>query len=85
MQGSNLYLAERIVQRQGRKQRVVWTAEQKACRHLTQGLLHIADVRTAVVKGGGKMADSGSVLFNFQRRGEVYVKGNANTEEEVTV
>ena len=30
------------------------------------------------------MADSGSVLFNFQRRGEIYVKGNASTEEEVT-
>ncbi len=29
------------------------------------------------------MADSGSVLFNFQRRGEIYVKGNASTEEEV--
>ncbi|CAL5229087.1 g12345 [Coccomyxa viridis] len=41
------------------------------------------DVRTAIVKGGGKMADSGSVLFNFQRRGEIYVKGNASTEEEV--
>ena len=43
----------------------------------------IADVRTAVVKGGGKMADSGSVLFNFQRRGEIYVQGSAATEEEV--
>ena len=42
-------------------------------------------MRTAVVKGGGKMADSGSVLFNFQRRGEVYVKGDASTEEEVTL
>ena len=48
-------------------------------------LLRIADVRTAVVKGGGKMADSGSVLFNFQRQGEVYVKGDASTEEEVTL
>ena len=42
-----------------------------------------ADVRTAVVKAGGKMADSGSVLFNFQRQGEIYVKGNASTEDEV--
>ena len=46
--------------------------------------LRIADVRTAVVKGGGKMADSGSVLFNFQRRGEIYVQGSASTEEHVT-
>lgn len=29
------------------------------------------------------MADSGSVLFNFQRRGEIYVKGTAASEEEV--
>ncbi|CAK0785066.1 hypothetical protein CVIRNUC_008271 [Coccomyxa viridis] len=41
------------------------------------------DVRTAVVKAGGKMADSGSVLFNFQRQGEIYVKGTASTEDEV--
>ena len=47
-------------------------------------VLRIADVRTAIVKGGGKMADSGSVLFNFQRRGEIYVKGDASTEEKVT-
>ena len=44
-----------------------------------------ADVRTAVVKAGGKMADSGSVLFNFQRQGKIYVKGNASKEEEVWV
>lgn len=31
------------------------------------------------------MADSGSVLFNFQRRGEIYVKGTAASEEEVSL
>ena len=36
-----------------------------------------------MVKAGGKMADSGSVLFNFQRQGEIYIKGNASREEEV--
>ena len=28
-----------------------------------------AEVRTVVGKGGGKMADPGSVLFNFERKG----------------
>jgi transcriptional/translational regulatory protein YebC/TACO1 len=28
----------------------------------------------AVKKGGGKMAESGSVLFNFERKGLVYLK-----------
>jgi len=32
-----------------------------------------AEVRTAVSKNGGKMADSGSVLFNFSRTGLVMV------------
>ena len=32
-----------------------------------------AEVRTAVTKGGGKMADTGSVLFNFTRTGLVMV------------
>lgn len=39
------------------------------------------DVRTAIVKAGGKMADSGSVVFNFQRCGLVFV--NSSSEEEV--
>ena len=30
-------------------------------------------MRTAVTKSGGKMADSGSVLFNFTRTGQVMV------------
>ena len=40
------------------------------------------EVRTAVTKAGGKMADSGSVLFNFQRQGLVFVRGQ-HSEEEV--
>ena len=39
------------------------------------------DVRTAITKGGGKMADSGSVVFNFQRCGLVFVQ--SSSEEEV--
>lgn len=35
-----------------------------------------ADVRTAVVKANGKMADPGSVLFNFARTGCIQVKGS---------
>lgn len=33
-----------------------------------------ANIRDVVKKGGGKMADPGSVLFNFKRTGVVYVK-----------
>lgn len=32
-----------------------------------------ADVKAAIAKGGGKVADPGSVLFNFQRQGLVMV------------
>jgi YebC/PmpR family DNA-binding regulatory protein len=32
------------------------------------------DIPAAVKKGGGKMAESGSVLFNFERKGLVYLK-----------
>lgn len=35
-----------------------------------------ATVRDVVKKGGAKMADSGSVLFNFKRAGVVYVNTN---------
>ena len=42
-----------------------------------------ADVRLAITKGGGKPADQGSVLFNFQRRGLILV--NATMEEEDSV
>lgn len=40
-----------------------------------------AEVRTAVTKSGGKMADSGSVLFNFSRTGLVMV--SAEEDEDV--
>lgn len=33
------------------------------------------DVKAAITKGGGKPADSGSVLFNFMRQGQVLVMG----------
>ena len=40
-------------------------------------------MRQAVTKGGwGKMADGGSVLFNFKRQGLVYV-GPTCDEDEV--
>ncbi len=32
-----------------------------------------SEVRTAITKSGGKVADPGSVLFNFQRQGLVMV------------
>ena len=41
------------------------------------------DVRTAVIKTGGKMADSGSVLFNFRRQGLVFIPANGCSEEQV--
>lgn len=33
------------------------------------------DVKSAITKGGGKPADSGSVMFNFMRQGQVLVAG----------
>ena len=36
-----------------------------------------------MLKAGGKMADSGSVLFNFRRQGLVFVKANGCSEEQV--
>ena len=38
-----------------------------------------SEVRTAITKSGGKVADPGSVLFNFERRGLVWV---APSEDE---
>eukprot|EP00775_Hariotina_reticulata_P002573 gene2573-2875_t len=32
------------------------------------------DVKSAITKGGGKSADSGSVMFNFMRQGQVLVQ-----------
>ena len=40
-----------------------------------------ASVRAAVTKAGGKMADPGSVVFNFQRQGLVLLSGGS--EESV--
>ncbi|KAK9812773.1 hypothetical protein WJX72_003451 [[Myrmecia] bisecta] len=39
------------------------------------------DVRNAVTRTGGKMADPGSVLFNFQRQGLVFVAPSAGEDE----
>lgn len=41
-----------------------------------------SEVRAAVTRAGGKMADPGSVLFNFQRLGQVFV-GSSVSEDEV--
>ena len=38
-----------------------------------------------MLKAGGKMADSGSVLFNFRRQGLVFVKADGCSEEQVCV
>ena len=42
-----------------------------------------AETRAAVNKGGGKMADSGSVVFMFERRGVVVVKASEDEEDKV--
>ena len=47
------------------------------------GCRSATDVRTAVVKAGGKMADSGSVLFNFKRAAQVLVRADGASEEQV--
>jgi transcriptional/translational regulatory protein YebC/TACO1 len=39
-----------------------------------------AEVRSAVTKGGGKMADAGSVLFNFTRTGLVMLDPEADED-----
>lgn len=39
-----------------------------------------SEVRAAVTKGGGKMADVGSVLFNFSRTGLIMVDPNENED-----
>ena len=40
-----------------------------------------SEVRAAVQKAGGKMADPGSVMFNFQRQGLVFVGAEASEDE----
>ena len=42
-----------------------------------------ADVRTAVTRNGGNMADPGSVAFNFDRKGVIIVSGEGTTEDDV--
>ncbi|MGO3033363.1 MAG: YebC/PmpR family DNA-binding transcriptional regulator, partial [Microbacterium gubbeenense] len=42
-----------------------------------------ADVRTAVTRNGGNMADPGSVSFNFERKGVIVVSGDGTTEDDV--
>eukprot|EP00887_Chlorella_sp_A99_P005047 scaffold4.g5047.t1 len=42
-----------------------------------------AEVKSAITKGGGKVADPGSVLFNFQRRGCIRVVAGPADEDAV--
>lgn len=42
-------------------------------------------VRTAVTKSGCKMADTGSVLFNFQRQGLLFVPTSFSEDEASTI
>ncbi len=49
---------------------------------LTDNLSRSAsEVRAAVMKAGGKMADPGSVMFNFQRQGQVFVSSEASEDQ----
>ena len=40
-----------------------------------------SEIRAAVMKAGGKMADPGSVMFNFQRQGQVFVSCEASEDQ----
>ena len=42
-----------------------------------------AETRSIVNKGGGKMAEPGSVLFNFERKGVIVLDCEADKEDEV--
>ena len=42
-----------------------------------------SEVRAAVQKAGGKMADPGSVMFNFQRQGQVFVSSEASEDQVI--
>ncbi|KAL2652325.1 hypothetical protein R1flu_020453 [Riccia fluitans] len=42
-----------------------------------------ATIRDVVKKGGGKMADLGSVLFNFKRTGVIYVKAEGLSSDDL--
>ncbi|SNC60332.1 DNA-binding regulatory protein, YebC/PmpR family [Kytococcus aerolatus] len=43
----------------------------------------VMEVRTALSRNGGQMADSGSVGFNFQRKGVIVVPKGEHTEDEI--
>lgn len=42
-----------------------------------------AEVRTALTRHGGSLADPGSVAYNFQRKGVIVVAGEGTTEDDV--
>ncbi len=42
----------------------------------------LPEVKTALTKNGGSMADAGSVMFQFTRKGVIRVKANAEGESE---
>lgn len=56
------------------------------CEALTDNLNRtVADFREAVKKTGGKVAESGSVLFNFERKGIVRLSAGADEDEAFMV
>lgn len=42
-----------------------------------------ADVRTAMTRGGGQMADPGSVAYNFARKGVIVVSAEGTDEDSI--
>ncbi|MCK6080703.1 YebC/PmpR family DNA-binding transcriptional regulator [Microbacterium sp. EYE_5] len=42
-----------------------------------------AEVRTALTRNGGTLADPGSVAYNFSRKGVIVVSGEGTTEDDV--
>ncbi|MFG6401418.1 MULTISPECIES: YebC/PmpR family DNA-binding transcriptional regulator [unclassified Microbacterium] len=42
-----------------------------------------AEVRTALSRNGGNLADPGSVAYNFSRKGVIVVSGESTTEDDV--
>ncbi|MFT4136984.1 YebC/PmpR family DNA-binding transcriptional regulator [Microbacterium sp.] len=42
-----------------------------------------AEVRTALTRNGGSLADPGSVSYNFHRKGVIVVSGEGTTEDDV--
>jgi YebC/PmpR family DNA-binding regulatory protein len=43
----------------------------------------VAEIRHMVTKGGGAMAESGAVMWNFARRGYIVLPKSAGTEDEI--